>query len=84
MGLQDLSHLVHVTLMIIYMFSDSLYSCLAHIINLATQAVLSTYSKTPHYNHNSMSPLEPTIDVLDAQLMHNIVGLIQCIAVKVF
>jgi hypothetical protein len=46
--------------------------------------VLSTYSKTPHYDPNSSSTLEPTIDVLESQLVHDVVGLIRCITVKVF
>ncbi|KAJ2923537.1 hypothetical protein H1R20_g13556, partial [Candolleomyces eurysporus] len=57
-------------------------SCLAHTINLATQAVLGTYSKTPHFNPGSTAPLEPNVDVTDEELMCDVVGVVRCIAVK--
>jgi len=50
-------------------------SCLAHIINFATQALISTYSKSPHFN-----PQNPEAHV---QVMHDEVGLVQAIVVKV-
>ncbi|RXW14436.1 hypothetical protein EST38_g11418 [Candolleomyces aberdarensis] len=56
--------------------------CLAHNINLATQAVLGTYSKTPHYDPGSTAPLEPNVDVTHEELMRDVVGIVQCIAVK--
>ncbi|RXW23821.1 hypothetical protein EST38_g1987 [Candolleomyces aberdarensis] len=57
--------------------------CLAHIINLATQAVLGAYSKTPHFNPGSIAPLEPDIGVSDDfESVRDVVGLIRCIAVK--
>jgi hypothetical protein len=51
------------------------YSCLAHVINLATQALISTYSKSPHFD-----PKNPDAHVPDER---DEVGLIRAIAVKV-
>jgi len=50
-------------------------SCLAHIINLATQALISTYSKSLHFD-----PKQPDAHV---PMSHDEVGLIRAIAVKV-
>ena len=50
-------------------------SCLAHIINLATQVLISTYSKTPHYDPKHPDTHIPTCC--------DEVGLIQAIVVKV-
>lgn len=58
-----------------------LYRCLAHIINLATQALISTYSKSKFYN-----PEEPDQDLISestAMRLRDEVGLIRTIAVKV-
>ena len=33
-----------------YLNSFSMLSCLAHVINLATQALIKTYTKSKHYN----------------------------------
>lgn len=53
--------------------------CLAHVINLATQALLATYSKTKHYD-----PAEPTIHEPDVTAtQRDEVGLIRAIVVKV-
>jgi hypothetical protein len=53
--------------------------CLAHVINLATQAVVSTYSKSKHYD-----PKDPEAHIpeLDDQVRDEI-GLIRAIVVKV-
>lgn len=51
--------------------------CLAHIINLATQAFISTHSKSKHYD-----PAEPDAD-LTAGNGRDVVGLVRAISVKV-
>ena len=50
-------------------------SCLAHVINLATQALISTYSKSLHFDPKNPEAHVPT--------SHDEVGLIRAIAVKV-
>ena len=50
-------------------------SCLAHIINLVTQVLISTYSKTPHYDPKHPDAHIPTCC--------DEVGLIWAIVVKV-
>jgi hypothetical protein len=50
-------------------------SCLAHVINLATQMLISTYSKTPHYN-----PKQPNAHIPTSR---DEVGLVRAIVVKV-
>src|SRR5229473_614742 len=57
------------------LLSLTIYSCLAHVINLATQMLILTYSKTPHYD-----PKQPDAHVPTS---HNKVGLIRVIIVKV-
>ena len=52
--------------------------CLVHIINLATQAVISRYSKSKYFN-----PKNPNDDLMSPTTYHpNEVGLIRTIAVK--
>ncbi|KAJ3527051.1 hypothetical protein NMY22_g9922 [Coprinellus aureogranulatus] len=60
--------------------------CLAHIVNLATQAFLSTYSKTEHLNTDSAdaavdAALKDLADIT-LQLDRDEIGLIRLIAVK--
>ena len=50
-------------------------SCLAHVINLATQALISTYSKAPHFD-----PKNPEAHV---PMGRDEVGLVRAISVKV-
>jgi hypothetical protein len=50
--------------------------CLAHIINLAMQALISTHSKSKHYN-----PAEPDADFTVGN-GRDVVGLVQAISVK--
>jgi hypothetical protein len=50
-------------------------SCLAHIINLATQTLISTYSKAPHFDPTNPEAHVPT--------SRDEVGLVRAIAVKV-
>ncbi|KAF8230107.1 hypothetical protein L208DRAFT_1283531, partial [Tricholoma matsutake] len=47
------------------------------VINLATQALITTYSKSKHYN-----PAKPDADL--ARPEHDEVGLVRAICVKVF
>jgi hypothetical protein len=57
------------------------YSCLAHVINLATQKLISTYSKAPHFN-----PHDPTAHIpgeASAGSLRDEIGLVRAIAVKV-
>ncbi|KAJ2981763.1 hypothetical protein NUW54_g10828 [Trametes sanguinea] len=66
-----------------YVPSPCQWPCLAHIINLATQALLATYSRTPHFN-----AAEPKahLNGLSTQSQERSgrdeVGLIRAIAVK--
>src|SRR5882757_3054623 len=50
-------------------------SCLAHVINLATQALISTYSKSPHFD-----PKQPDAHIPTSR---DEVGLVWAIVVKV-
>ncbi|KAF8805603.1 hypothetical protein BYT27DRAFT_7104261, partial [Phlegmacium glaucopus] len=52
--------------------------CLAHVINLATQALISTYSKTKHFDPKEPNDHEPDIDAFQ----RDEVGLIHSITVK--
>jgi hypothetical protein len=51
------------------------YSCLAHVINLATQMLISTYSKSPHFD-----PKEPDAHIPTSR---DEVGMVRAIVVKV-
>ncbi|KAF8233520.1 hypothetical protein L208DRAFT_1266521, partial [Tricholoma matsutake] len=51
--------------------------CLAHIINLATQALIAMYSKSKHYN-----PADPDADLTGPE--RDEVGLVRAICVKIF
>ena len=53
--------------------------CLAHIINLATQALIATYSKTPHFEPGDPDAHEPELETL----ARDEVGLVRALAVKV-
>jgi len=53
--------------------------CLAHIINLATQALISTRSKAKYYDPNSQD-----VDLSDVHAdIRDEIGLIRAICVKV-
>lgn len=52
--------------------------CLAHIINLATQALISTHSKSHHYN-----PADPEADLSSDDIGRDTVELVRAICVKV-
>ena len=47
------------------------YRCLAHIINLATQALISTHSKSRHYN-----PADPDADLVGENTGRDVIGLV--------
>ena len=51
------------------------YSCLMHVINLATQLLISTYSKSPHFDPKNADAHVPTC--------RDEVGLVRAIVVKV-
>jgi hypothetical protein len=55
-------------------------SCLAHVINLATQAVLSTYSKTKFFNPEKPEEHDPDLSAVE----RDVVGLVRAITVKVY
>jgi hypothetical protein len=58
----------------------SLRSCLAHVINLGTQVLISTYSKSPHYGPHDPKAHEPdTSKTTD----RDEIGLVWTICVKV-
>lgn len=60
-------------------FSISLFRCLAHVVNLATQAFLTEYSKSKHFD-----PQAPESDLLVGNGGHrDEIGLIRTISVKV-
>ena len=65
----------------IYGHSTTLPSCLAHIINLATQAVLSAYSKAKHFDPGEAEKYEEDVEAVT--LMRDVMGLIRAIVVKV-
>lgn len=61
----------------------NLFSCLAHIINLATQALISTRSKAKYYNpHDNEIHETPNMDAEPGH-QRDEVGLIRAICVKV-
>ena len=56
-----------------------LYSCLGHVINLSSQALIKMYSQSPHYD-----PALPDNDITSGMgLVRDEIGLIRAIAVKV-
>jgi hypothetical protein len=52
--------------------------CLAHVINLATQSLLSTYSKTKHFDPAAPYEHEPDVDAIT----RDEVGLLRAVGVK--
>ena len=66
-----------------YLFYDSIYCrCLAHIINIATQALIATCSKARYYNPHVLNEHEPDANGTDVTDRDE-VGLICAIVVKV-
>ena len=56
-----------------------LFRCLAHVISLATQALIKSHTKSKHYN--SASPKEHMLTTTGYN--HDEIGLVQAISVKV-
>lgn len=54
------------------------YRCLAHIINLAMQAIITTHSNSKHYD-----PADPDAELVGGDNGCDIVRLVQAICVKV-
>lgn len=65
----------------LYITYIDICSCLAHVINLATQAVISTYSKAKHFDPANPDAHEPNTDL--NSLTCDEVGLVRAITVKV-
>jgi hypothetical protein len=59
--------------------THSCHSCLAHIINLATQALISTRSKAKYYNPHNIDEHMPDVSAPERDEL----GLIRAICVKV-
>jgi hypothetical protein len=55
-------------------------SCLAHVINLGTQVLISTYSKAPHYTPHDLQAHEPNTTQNGDR---DEIGLVHSICVKV-
>jgi hypothetical protein len=53
--------------------------CLAHVINLATQALLSAYSSAKHYDPAKPTDHEPDVDLY----LRDEIGLVRTFVVKV-
>lgn len=53
--------------------------CLAHIINLSTQALIATRSKAKYYNPHELEEHLPDVDAFE----RDEVGLVRAIVVKV-
>lgn len=66
---------------LILLINNTLRS-LAHIINLATQALIGAYSKSKHYKPAEPEAHVPPTDFLEG--LHDEVGLVQAISVKVY
>lgn len=59
--------------------SDAFFSCLAPVINIATQKLISGYSKSLHYNPHEPHTHVPNTD----DIMRDEIGLLRAIVVKV-
>lgn len=59
-------------------FSSPSHRCLAHIINLATQALISTRSKAKYYNPHNVDEHTPDTDAWERDEL----GLVRAISVK--
>ena len=53
--------------------------CLAHVINLVTQALLSAHSSAKHYDPAKPMDHEPDVDIF----LHDEIGLVQAIFVNI-
>jgi hypothetical protein len=61
-------------------FANKFHSCLAHVINLAMQTLISTYSKAPHYSPHDPKGHEPDSS---QKTSRDEIGLVRSICVKV-
>ncbi len=69
----------HIQLRFIYIHFNCMRRCLAHVINLATQALLAIYSAAKHYDPADPTGHEPEV----TDFWRDEVGLIRGITVKV-
>ena len=79
--MQELAHLIESATSQAFDAKKCCLRCMAHIINLTTQAVLTTHSKSHHYD-----PAAPNIDLVIMQWTDDTcdeVGLVRAIAIKV-
>ena len=79
MGPQGVSYSVSSQLIKMSCILIHLFRCLAHIINLATQALLSAHSSAKHYDPAKPTDHEPDVDIF----LCDEIGLIQAIVIKV-
>jgi hypothetical protein len=56
------------------------YSCLSHAVNIGTQELISTYSKSPHYSPHDLNAHEPDVSSTGDR---DEIGLVQAICIKV-
>jgi hypothetical protein len=75
------STLTHFGYTCVAAYGRAYFSCLAHVINLGSQALISTHSKSPHYNPREPKAHEP--DVF-SRGDRDEVGLVRTICVKVY
>lgn len=82
MGSQNVSHSVSSQVRYIVFLIHVLVStgrCLAHVINLVTQALLSAHSSAKHYDPAKPTDHEPDVDIF----LRDEIGLVQAIVVNV-
>ena len=73
-------HIWYVDVYLNFFWCSWNHSCLAHVINLATQALISTYSCLKHFNPHDPEAHEPAVE---EEGQRDEVGLIRTITVKV-
>ena len=64
----------------VHTITNNSNSCLAHVINLATQTLISTYSKAPHYSPHNLKSHKPNTA---QKTNRDEIGLIRSICVKI-
>ncbi|KAG1818515.1 uncharacterized protein BJ212DRAFT_1479523 [Suillus subaureus] len=74
MAMEEFAQLYEVKHHKVFPWTECKINCLAHVINLATQTLIATYSKALHYNLHDLKGHEPTTQ--------DEIGLIQSICVK--
>lgn len=79
MGSQGISYPVRLSFFFCISDWPCLFRCLAHVINLATQALLAAHSSSKHYDPAKPTDHEPNID----DFLRDEIGLIRAITVKV-